>query len=75
MAGSVLFVIVVAALLVIFAGVTPFLLVPIVVIGFGLFTIPPLLAALRGTSVGEHDAGPSGVPTTREASHDPVHEP
>ena len=75
MAGSVLFVIVVAALLVIFAGVTPFLLIPVVVIGLGVLTVGPLLVALRGTAVGEHDAGPSGAPTTREASYDPVHEP
>jgi hypothetical protein len=75
MAGSVFFVIIVAALLVIFAGITPFLLVPIVVIALGLVAVPPLLAALRGTSVGEPEPGSPGVPTTREASYDPVQEP
>jgi hypothetical protein len=75
MAGSVFFVIIVAALLVAFAGVTPFLLIPVVVIGLGLLTVPLVLAALRGTSVGEPDPGPSGVPTTHEASYDPVREP
>jgi hypothetical protein len=75
MAGSVFFVIIVAVLLVLFAGVTPFLLIPVVAIGLGLLTIPIVLAALRGTSVGEPDPGPSGVPSTREASYDPVQEP
>jgi hypothetical protein len=75
MAGSAFFVIIVAALLVAFAGVTPFLLIPVVAIGLGLLTVPALLSALRGTSVGESEAGPSGVPTTREASYDPVREP
>jgi hypothetical protein len=74
MAGAVFFAIIVAVLLVAFASVTPFILIPVVVIGLGLLTVPFLLTALRGTSVGQSDPGPS-VPTTREASYDPVREP
>jgi hypothetical protein len=75
MTGAVFFAVVVAVLLVLFAGVTPFLLIPIVAIGLGLLVVPLVIAALRGTSVGEPEAGSSGVPTTREASYDPVREP
>jgi hypothetical protein len=75
MTGAVFFAIVVAVLLVAFASVTPFLLIPIVVIALGLLVVPLVIAALRGTAVGEPEAGSSGVPTTREASYDPVREP
>jgi hypothetical protein len=75
MTGAVFFAVVVAVLLVLFAGVTPFLLIPIVAIGLGLLVVPLVIAALRGSSGGEPDPGPSGVPTTREASYDPVREP
>jgi hypothetical protein len=75
MTGAVFFAVVVAVLLVLFAGVTPFLLIPIVAIGLGLLVVPLVIAALRGTAVGEPEAGPPGVPTTREASYDPVREP
>jgi hypothetical protein len=75
MTGAVFFAIVVAVLLVAFAGVTPFLLIPIVAIALGLLVVPLVIAALRGTAVGEIEAGSPGVPTTREASYDPVREP
>ena len=75
MAGAVFFVIIVAVVLVLIAGVTPFLLIPVVAIGLGLLLVPLVAGALRGTAVGEPDGGPSGVPTTREASYDPVREP
>jgi hypothetical protein len=75
MTGAVFFAIVVAVVLVLFAGVTPFLLIPIVAIGLGLLVVPLVIAALRGTAVGEPEAGSPGVPTTREASYDPVREP
>jgi hypothetical protein len=75
MTGAVFFAVVVAVLLVLFAGVTPFLLIPIVAIGLGLLVVPLVIAALRGTAVGEPEAGSPGVPTTREASYDPVREP
>jgi hypothetical protein len=75
MAGAVFFVVIVAVLLVAFASVTPFILIPVVAIGLGLLLVPFVLAALRGSSVGEPDPGPSGVPSTREASYEPVQEP
>jgi hypothetical protein len=75
MTGAVFFAVVVAVLLVLFAGVTPFLLIPIVAIALGLLVVPLVIAALRGTAVGEPEAGSPGVPTTREASYDPVREP
>jgi hypothetical protein len=75
MAGAVFFLVIVAILLVAFASVTPFILIPVVAIGLGLLVVPLVLAAKRGSSGGEPDPGPSGVPTTREASYDPVREP
>ena len=76
MAGAVFFLIIVAVLLVAFASLTPFILIPVVAIGLGILVVPIALAAIRGgSSAGEPDPGPSGVPTTREASYDPVQEP
>jgi hypothetical protein len=75
MAGAVFFLVIVAVILVAIAGVTPFLLIPVVAIGLGLLVVPLVIAALRGTAVGEPEAGSPGVPTTREASYDPVREP
>jgi hypothetical protein len=40
-----------------------------------LVVVPLAIAALRGTAVGDPESGSSGVPTTREASYDPVQEP
>jgi hypothetical protein len=75
MTGAVLIVVVLAVILVAIAGVTPFILIPVVVIGLGLLVVPLVLGAMRGTAVGEPDGGPSGVPTTSEASYEPVREP
>jgi hypothetical protein len=76
MAASVYFVGIVAVIILVIVGIgTPFLLIPAVVIALALLLVPIVLRALRGTAVGEPEAGPSGVPTTREASYDPVREP
>ena len=75
MAGAVFFLVIVAVLLVAFASVTPFILIPVGAIGLGLVVVPLAIAALRGTAVGDPESGSSGVPTTREASYDPVQEP
>jgi hypothetical protein len=75
MSGAVFFVVLAVVVVVLIAGVTPFILIPVVVIGLGLLVVPFVLGALRGTAVGEPDGGPSGVPTTKEASYDPVQEP
>lgn len=75
MSGAVFFIILAVVIVVVIAGATPFLFIPVVVIGLGLLVVPLILGALRGTAVGEPDGGPSGVPTTSEASYDPVREP
>jgi hypothetical protein len=75
MAGAVFFAIIVAVLLVAFASVTPFILFPVVVIGLGLIVVPFVLAKVRDASIGASGTAPEGVPTTREASYDPVQEP
>jgi hypothetical protein len=72
-AFGVLFVIVL--LLVLLGIASPVWLVPIVVIGLGLLALTPLLAKLRGSAIVQPDGGPTGVPTTREASYEPVQEP
>jgi hypothetical protein len=75
MSGAVFFILLAVVIVVVLAGGTPFLFIPVVVIGLGLVVVPFVVGALRGTAVGEPEAGPSGVPTTREASYDPVREP
>jgi hypothetical protein len=76
MAGAVFFVVLAVVLLLVLIGVAnPLFLIPVVAIGLGLVGVPLLLGALRGTAVGEAGGGPSGVPTTSEASYDPVQEP
>ena len=75
MAGAVFFLVIVAVLLVAFASVTPFILIPVVMIGLGLVVVPLVIAGLRGTAVGDPESGSAGVPTTREASYEPVQEP
>jgi hypothetical protein len=77
MAGSVLFgvAIVVVGVLVLIAGVTPLLLVPVVVIGVAVLALSPLLARLRGSAIAQPGAGPRGVPTTRDAAYEPVEDP
>ena len=77
MAGSVLFgvVFVIVLFLILIGIVSPVWLVPIVVVGLGLLALTPLLAKLRGSAIVQPDGGPTGVPTTHEASYDPVQEP
>jgi hypothetical protein len=77
MPGSVLFGIafVVLLLLVLFGVASALWLVPLVVIGLGLLLLTPFLAKLRGTAIAQPDSGPAGVPTTREASYEPVQDP
>jgi hypothetical protein len=77
MAGSVLFgvVFVLVLFLILLGIVSPLWLVPVVVIGLGLLLLTPLLAKLRGSAIAQPDGGPQGVPTTREASYDPVRSP
>jgi hypothetical protein len=74
MAGSVYFLVIVAigAVLAAVTG-TIFLLIPFVLIAIG-FLLVPVAGALRGTRAGERSEG-QGVPSTREASYEPVQEP
>jgi len=77
MAGSVLFgvLFVIVVLLILIGIASPLWLVPIVVIGLGLLLLTPLLARLRGSAIAQPDAAPQGVPTTRDASYEPVQDP
>jgi hypothetical protein len=77
MAGSVLFgvLFVIVLFLILLGIVSPIWLVPVVVIGLGLLLLTPLLAKLRGSGIVQPDGGPQGVPTTREASYEPVQNP
>jgi hypothetical protein len=75
MTGAVFFAVLAAVVVLVIAGATPFILIPVVAIGLGLLAVPLVIRALRGTAVGEPEAGPPGVPTTREASYDPVRKP
>jgi hypothetical protein len=72
MSGAVFLIMIVAIALVLIAGFTPFLLIPIVVLGLGALIVVPMMAAAKETHMNPTGAGPSGVPTTREASYDPV---
>jgi hypothetical protein len=72
MSGAVFGTLVVAIIVVLLAGVTPFVLIPIVVIGLGALVAIPMLAAAKDSSVRPTGAAPSGVPSTQEASYDPV---
>ena len=77
MAGSVFFgvVFVVVVLLILVGLASPLWLVPLVVIGLGLLLLTPALAKLRGSGVAQPGGGPQGVPTTEEASYEPVQDP
>jgi hypothetical protein len=77
MAGSIFFVAIVAVGVIIAAATgTIFLLVPFVVIALAAVFVPMIFGAVRGTPL---ESGSSetqgGVPSTREASYDPVQQP
>jgi hypothetical protein len=75
MAGSVFLVVLVVVLILVLIGIAnPLILIPMVAIGLGLLLVPVVGAALRKTAVGNPGSGPD-VPTTREASYDPIQEP
>jgi hypothetical protein len=75
MAGSVYFVVIVLIGAVVAAATgTVFLLFPFVLIALGFLLVPLAMGALRKTRVGE-GSEPHGVPSTREASYEPVREP
>jgi type IV secretory pathway VirB2 component (pilin) len=68
--------IVVLGLMLVVFGMSTIFLVPFVVIGLAVAFGAPIIAALRGSGGrGTPSSEPSGVPSTREASYDPVQEP
>ena len=79
MAGAIFFIVLVAVglLLTVVTG-TVFLLIPFVAIALGALLVPPVIAALRGTALDPgrppEDEQP-GVPSTGEASYEPVQQP
>jgi hypothetical protein len=75
MAGAVFFLVIVAVGAVVAAATgTIFLLIPFVAIALGALVVPFVVAGLRGTSL-EPTSEAEGVPTTREASYEPVQQP
>lgn len=77
MHGAVFFSIVFTAVLIlVLTGVAGAIwLVPVAVVGLGLLLAVPLLSRLRDTTVGSTGNPPSGVPTTSDASYEPVQDP
>jgi hypothetical protein len=77
MQGSLfLLAIVVVGVLIIGAGLSTIFLIPLVVLGLAVLVGAPIMGAIRASgSRGTPSSEPSGVPTTREASYDPVKEP
>jgi hypothetical protein len=78
MPGALFFILIVAigVVLAAFTG-TIFLLIPFVVIAFGVLAVPPIVAAMHKR--GAADAAPAppqaGTPSTGEASYEPVQQP
>jgi hypothetical protein len=57
-------------------GMSAILLVPLAVVGLAVAFGAPIIAAIRASGGrGTPSSEPSGVPSTREASYDPVEEP
>ena len=77
MHGAVFFgILFVAALVLVLTGVTGAIwLLPVVVVGLGLLVLTPLLERIRDSAIGSPDPAPSGVPTTGDASYEPVQDP
>jgi hypothetical protein len=77
MTGSVFFVAIVAVGVVLAVATgTIFLLVPFVVVALAVVFVPLILGALRGTRLEPgSSSGAHGVPSTSEASYEPVQQP
>jgi hypothetical protein len=58
-------------------GMTTVILIPLVVVGLAVLFAAPIMGMIRGGDTAQRSPSsePSGVPTTREASYDPVQEP
>jgi hypothetical protein len=76
MTGSLFFVGIVAVGVIIAAATgTIFLLVPFVVIALAVVLVPIVFGAIRGTRLEPGSAEGHGVPSTSEASYEPVQQP
>ena len=76
MTGSLYFIGIVAIGAIIAAATgTIFILVAFVVIALGILLVPIAWHAARGTEVEPGHEEPHGVPSTREASYEPVQQP
>jgi hypothetical protein len=76
MTGSLYFIAIVAIGAIVAAATgTIFILVPIVVIALGVLLVPIAWRAVRGTHLEPGHDEPHGVPSTREASYEPVQQP
>ena len=76
MTGSLFFVGIVAVGVIIAAATgTIFLLVPFVVIALAVVLVPIVFGAVRGTRLEPGAAEGPGVPSTSEASYEPVQQP
>jgi hypothetical protein len=76
MTGTLYFIAIVAigAVLAAVTG-TVFLLIPFVVIAFAVVLVPIVWRYVRGTHLEPGVDEPHGVPTSREASYEPVQQP
>jgi hypothetical protein len=72
MHGAVFATAIVAVAIILIAGATPILIVPVFVIALGAFFILPMLFAAKDSAARPTGAGPSGRPTTSQAAYDPV---
>ena len=76
MTGSVFFVAIVAVGVVIAVATgTIFLLIPFVVIALAALLVPFVFGAVRGTRLEPGASETPGVPSTSEASYEPVQQP
>jgi hypothetical protein len=76
MTGSVFFVAIVAVGVVLAVATgTIFLLIPFVVIALAALLVPFIFGAVRGTRLEPGASETPGVPSTSEASYEPVQQP
>ena len=67
--------IVLLGIVLIVLGMSTIFLIPLVVLALAAIFAAPLLALFRDKDRGSPRSDPSGVPSTHEASYDPVQEP
>ncbi len=75
MAGSAFLTAIVVVGLLLALLVTPFVGIPLVILGLGAVFLVPLWKKARDTSIAQADGGPTGAATTAEASYDPTQQP